>query len=343
MADTNCPVCSSGNTRKLFGLRAREAGRLLKPDHPEQAGQIAGQIAQLWQSDTCEFFHCQRCGYGFARPYRAGNELIYSALYYEDFSYPEDKWEYSRALEIIRDLYSAGDGRYGSQAPQAGGATLLEVGAGNGSFLDKISSDDFPAPNIYSTEFSDAGAKAIRKKGYHCFNRAVQDLAQENIPRFDVICMFQVLEHMDNLDPVFRSLNHLGRSSSHLIIAVPNGRLRFFYDRMGVHLDVPPVHVGRFMKRTFHFLGEKNGWQVNGLYVEPQKYRFKAKKFISDRYVRVAFTRKTDRSKSWPLRYFFRYGCLLVLSVRFLPVLLYILLPGTGTSLLVHYQKQADL
>jgi len=274
----------SRDTRKIFNLHAKKAGELLMPAHPDRVEKVAGLIASLWQSERCEFHQCRNCGYGFAIPHKAGNEQIYSTLYYEAFS--------------------------------------------------------IPPHHIYSTEFSAPGAAEIRSKGYHCYSNSIPDLTRESIPRFDVICMFQVLEHMADLHTVFQSLNRLGKPSSHLIIAVPNGPLRSLYDKLGVHLDVPSVHVGRFRKKTFEFLGERHGWELISHSPEPQRYLFKVKKFLSDRYVRVTLTGKTDRSNSRFVKYFFRYSCLLILVIRFLPVIFLLISPRTGTSILVHYRKK---
>ena len=300
---------------------------MVLPDDPGQSMKLSRGIKALWQSDHCEFFRCGQCRYGFAWPYVAGNVEIYSALYYKEFSFLADKWEYDRAIEIISNLDLAAD------------SALLEIGAGNGSFLEKASGLIRDRNRIYSTEYSAPGVEEIQRKGFNCTSKSVSELAEGDLPRFDVICMFQVLEHMDDLELVFQSLGKLGNQGSHLIVAVPNGTLRSFYDRMGVHLDVPPVHVGRFTPETFQWLGKKHGWNVVGTSIEPQKYLFKVKKFVFDRYGRLRFSRRTEQSgKKW-IVYFFRYLLVILLSIRFMPVLFYLLMPGTGTSLLVHLQR----
>lgn len=237
-----CPVCNSMFTTKLFDLDPGMAGSLVIPDNPEQSVRISKEIESLWQSKHCEFRRCTHCQFGFAWPFLAANEKIYSALYYKDFSYLADKWEFDRAIEIIRNL------------DLSSGAMLLELGAGNGSFLDKVSKIISEKSHIFSTEYSNSGVEEILRKGYACYNKSISELQKENLPEFDIICMFQVLEHMDDLDLVFQSLGQLGHRASHLIIAVPNGALRNFYDKLGVHLDVPPIHTGRFTPDTFHFL-----------------------------------------------------------------------------------------
>ncbi len=325
-----CPVCKSMSTTKVFSLNPGMAGSLVIPDNPEQSFLISKEIEALWQSNHCEFHRCNHCQFGFAWPFLAANEKIYSALYYKDFSYLENKWEFDRAIEIIRNL------------DLSSGWKLLELGAGNGSFLDKVAKITSEKSHIYSTEYASSGVDEIQRKGYACSNKSISDLLKENLPDFDIICMFQVLEHMDDLDLVFQSLGQLGHQDSHVIIAVPNGALRNFYDKLGVHLDVPPIHTGRFTPETFQFLGSKHGWNVMETKIEPQRYLFKVKRFVFDRYARLQFANKTERSpRKWE-KYFFRYTLVILLLVRFLPVIIYLILPNTGTSLLVHLQKQHE-
>jgi SAM-dependent methyltransferase len=323
-----CPLCGSGSSRVLYRMSPQRAGALLIPDPPEQRDVLSAEIARLWQQQTCSFHGCRTCGFGFAWPFLAGDPKIYSLLYYRDFSFLTDKWEYSRALEILGDH------------PPGPESTLLELGAGNGSFLYLVSRTFPGLQHIYSTEASRAGAEQIREKGFQCFSSSLPELKEKHLPAFDVICMFQVLEHMDDLDNAFKALQELGRDGSDLIISVPNGRLRIFYDRMGVHLDVPPVHVGRFTPHTFRYLADKYGWELKEASTEPQTYLFKARKFIFTRYRGLNLARKIEASRISLLRNVLHYATLLVLAARYLPVLLYLLNPGSGTSLLVHLKKK---
>ncbi len=323
-----CPVCNSEHTHSVFSLDAHTAGSMIIPNNPEQSLRISQEIESLWQSNHGEFHSCSDCRFGFAWPFIAGNDKIYTTLYYKHFSYPADKWEYKRTIEIIHNLDLSPD------------STLLELGAGNGSFLDKVSTIIKEKGQIFSTEYSSAGMEEIRRKGFNCYNKSLLELPNERLPEFHIICLFQVLEHMDKLDLVFQTLHKLSNQSSHLFMAVPNGNLRNFFDKAGVHLDIPPVHVGRFTPETFHFLAKKHGWSIAETCYEPQKYHSKVKKFVFDRYARQPFTWRTERSNNKLVKYFFRYFILLLLSIRFLPILIYLLRANTGTSLLVHMQNQ---
>ena len=151
-----CPLCGSGSGSRLFRLKAGRAARLLIPDDREQQEAIAGEIGRLWEQDHCSFYRCRDCGYSYAWPFIAGDQKVYSLLYYKDFAYPADKWEYRHALQIL------------GKRPPGPDAALLELGAGNGSFLYQGSSSLPELGSIHSTEYSEDGVKQIRDKGYSC-------------------------------------------------------------------------------------------------------------------------------------------------------------------------------
>ncbi len=303
---------------------------MLIPGKPEHSGAVSVEIARLWDQEEGSFHRCRNCAFGFARPFIAADTKVYSRLYYKDFSYPGDKWEYRRALEIIGENLSGKE------------ASLLEIGAGNGSFLEQASRCFPELKSIFSTEYSMAAVEEIRQKGFRCLQSSVPEMTEMELPPFRVICMFQVLEHQDDLDRVFRSLHMLGPSGTDLIISVPNGRLRSFYDRLGVHLDVPPIHVGRYTPRTFRYLSERYGWELKETSFEPQSYLFKVKKFIFTRYHALNLTRRTESSGNRVVKYGLRYTMMLYLSIRYLPVVFYLLRPDSGTSLLAHLKKKTE-
>ncbi len=323
-----CPLCGSGDLKQLFSLQPDQAGKLLIPDDPARSAMISNEISKIWEDGNGAFVICRNCQYGFAWPFQAGNEAIYSILYDREFSYPDDKWEYNKAIDILLNLNITGD------------STLLEPGAGNGAFLEKASLLFPGKQHIFSTEYAAAGVEEIRRKGFNCYNRDITTLHQEKIPGFDIICMFQVLEHMDNLQEIFHSLNRLSNPGAHLMIAVPNGRLRSFYDKWGVHLDVPPIHVGRFREKTFAYIGRKFGWNIMDISIEAQHYPEKVNKFLYERFNRLIISEKVPGSNNRLIMHLFRYGMKLLLAVRYLPVMIYLLFSHTGTSLLVHFQKQ---
>jgi len=76
------------------------------------------------------------------------------------------------------------------------GATLLDVGAGNGAFERRVS------PTLLQKEYClprilRSGEKIIENYGISCLSQDIRMLDLEtNAPKFDIVCMFQVLEHL---------------------------------------------------------------------------------------------------------------------------------------------------
>jgi 2-polyprenyl-3-methyl-5-hydroxy-6-metoxy-1,4-benzoquinol methylase len=322
-----CPICNSSTVNKLFTLNSLEASNLIVPDNPAVSDKLVFLIEQLWQQNYSTFYTCKICDYCFSLPYVPGNEEIYSTLYYKEFNYPDNKWEYSRTIEILKNLGLKSDSH------------LLEIGAGNGAFLQKASKIFTNKKSIFSTEYSLSGIETIQANGFNCISSDISNLPEKNLPKFDVIFMFQVLEHMNNLNVVFETINKLCTPTAQLFIAVPNGFLRSFYDKMGLHYDVPPIHIGRFTQKTFNFIAKKHNWIVRDCIIEPRSFSFKLKKFIFDRFARNKIAKKSEKSKIALIKYLFRYSIMLLLIIRHMRIVFKLISSKTGTSLLVHMER----
>lgn len=88
---------------------------------------------------------------------------------------------------------------------------LLEYGSGDGSFA-KVMSKDF---EVYAYEpFLDISEKKEFKK-----IRTLNDFENET---FDVICLWHVLEHIEELESVIKKFHDLLKTEGYIIIALPN-------------------------------------------------------------------------------------------------------------------------
>lgn len=102
---------------------------------------------------------------------------------------------------------------------------------------------------------------------------------QEHRHAFDVLCLFQVLEHMDDLESVFGRLSLLARDKGHLFVAVPNHAQRAYFDKSGFHEDMPPVHVGRWTRQSLETVASRHGWRLEEDESQPESYFSKLGRF----------------------------------------------------------------
>jgi 2-polyprenyl-3-methyl-5-hydroxy-6-metoxy-1,4-benzoquinol methylase len=229
----------------------------------EKYQRLREEIVRLWGKTKCDVVQCDECSFVFAYPYVAGKETFYG-LFLDSPSYPRNRFEFGQTAESIKQ------GRCQSNGTDQEGGKLLEIGAGDGAFLKYIVPDVFDKQSVACTEFSESGVQAIRRLGVECLLKDIRELARTGSWKdFSVICLFQVLEHMDDLDTLWEAFGRLTRLGADLYLSVPNGKwIEFQETRLGL-LDMPPNHVGRWNRTAFAEMGRRYGWELVEYAVEP--------------------------------------------------------------------------
>lgn len=282
----NCPVCNTKETHILWSVNSIQAAQefVLREKFPERNADLATQIEVLWKQNSCEFVRCDKCGFCHSNPYIAGDSRFYT-LAYDRSGYPAWKWEFQKTYDVLKS-YSGSNTK------------LIEIGAGNGAFIKRVSENIISKENILCTEFSEYGIKQIEELGVKCYSKDIRDISDaELVETIDVICMFQVLEHMDRLDVLFQKLNKLMKVGGSLFIAVPNAKRIEFNELNGALLEMPPNHIGRWNKVCFEEIGNLYGFHVEDYAIEEFDLKSMALQFIYYR-----FLNKSHKSGSFENR-----------------------------------------
>ncbi|WP_405563952.1 class I SAM-dependent methyltransferase [Polaribacter sp. Asnod6-C07] len=133
---------------------------------------------------------------------------------------------------------------------------ILDVGAGTGDFLKVCATNSW---NVFGSE-PDLGARNIAlKKGISL----EEDLSKFNNNQFDVITLWHVLEHVENLEEYISTLNNLLTKNGKLIIAVPNYKSydAKHYQQFWAAFDVPR-HLWHFSQTSIAKLFSKENMIV---------------------------------------------------------------------------------
>jgi 2-polyprenyl-3-methyl-5-hydroxy-6-metoxy-1,4-benzoquinol methylase len=159
--------------------------------------------------------------------------------------------------------------------------TILDVGAGTGDFLKVCKNNNW---KVLGIEPSLDARKVAEKKGVYL----KENLLDINDQKFDVITLWHVLEHVEDLKDTIKKLNSLLKSEGTIVIAVPNYKSydAKFYKEHWAALDVPR-HLWHFSQTAIEKLfcevemvvAKKVPMKFDSYYVSLLSEKYKSGKF----------------------------------------------------------------
>lgn len=207
--------------------------------------------AQFNGARSVELFECVDTGYRFWRPSSvAGDEAFYRLLSvaWKNY-YRAERWEYG----IARRLASSAD-------------HLLEIGCGDGYFLRSLEGQMLDAVGLELND--ETRGRAVTT--FPILHSTVEEMAAQRHGSFDVVCSFQVLEHIPDPASFIQSALRCLSADGQLVISVPNNEY-LPHARQEDAFDLPPHHMGHFTPRVMHNLGNFFGIRLVHLTTEPTR------------------------------------------------------------------------
>jgi len=192
---------------------------------------------------------CKDTLYRFYYPAISGDETFYSGLQQTGSYYRDWNWENAIAAGYLSTNCS-----------------LLEVGCGTGSFLERVKSK---CASVSAIEYNPSLTEILKKKGIPIYNQSIQEHAKSHECNYDVICAFQVLEHVPEVNSFIKGCLSCLKKGGNLIFSVPNSNPYLFrHDKYHV-LNLPPHHVGLWDKTALANLANVFDVEVKAVRVEP--------------------------------------------------------------------------
>lgn len=181
-----------------------------------------------------------------------GKAPFYAELSKQPWYYQPERWEHRKAPEWIRD-----------------GMNVLEIGAGSGAFLYRLTKHK--TLSYTGLELNADAIMTAANNGIVLKDELLHTHALNHSGKYDVVCSFQVFEHISAVKELFTDALAVLKPGGMLIVAVPNNDVAFFRENRtgGRLLNVPPHHVNLFTESAFRGIAAYYGITLERVEKEP--------------------------------------------------------------------------
>ncbi|OAG27028.1 class I SAM-dependent methyltransferase [Thermodesulfatator autotrophicus] len=218
-----CLLCGSSDLTFLEEIKKKDLLILYK--------KLTGEDFSYLINDDLKYYLCNNCKLKFYFPVVSGDEKFYNCLQKFDWYYLSDKYEFDYAKKFIKkEDY------------------VLEIGAGRGLFAKKISTNKY-----IGLDTSKKAQELASKEGIKIENETIEEHAKQKSDFYDVVCCFQVLEHVPNPKSFLAASIKVLKKDGLLIISVPSEDSFLKYATNNI-LNMPPHHVTRWSNITLEYL-----------------------------------------------------------------------------------------
>lgn len=258
--EPTCPVCAAGcGDKPLFEYTVEHAAAHFCPPSRDRDRyeRFIRCIRRLWDGDRAAVYRCPQCRFGFGWPHVGGDEEFYG-LQHEMAAYPGWRWEYDLTIDCVLNQH-------------ASGGRILDIGTGSGNFLKALDA----GWQRFATEGSETTRRQLRTDGITCFADTT-DAVRQAAGTFDVITMFQVLEHIAQFKPMLADCHALLRSDGALVISVPSGDATFDQEQLTGCADMLPNHPNKWTPQSLGIALRAAGFDPRPALMQPGSVKLAA-------------------------------------------------------------------
>lgn len=221
--------------------------------------------------DYVEIYECQQSGLQFYYPFSlAGDADFYAQLSktYKSY-YSPWKWEHQIVYKHLKP-----------------GLKVLEIGCGYGYFLERAKQTGC---DVLGLELNEDAVKYGQDNNLPITNESLETHAEKFSETYDIVCAFQVYEHVSNVrDMLIQAVRCLNKGGI-LALGVPNNDSYLFKEDLYHTLNLPPHHTLLWAPGSLAYLPQILPLETLQIVTEPANknhrssaYRLFLKKYLKN-------------------------------------------------------------
>jgi SAM-dependent methyltransferase len=216
----SCPLCLSEDV----ALSQRINWADIKRKYEKQ---LRVDISRYYDGAYIDLMNCLKCDLRFFFPLIEGDNNFYNCVQKRAWYYQTEKDEYRYAKRLIN-----------------AGEKVLEVGCGEGLFYKYIKGFDYTGIDI-----SEEAISVAKEHGINVIKETISQHAIENADCYNVVCCFQVLEHVADVREFMNAILKCAKREGKIAISVPSED-SFVAGVTNNILNIPPHHITRWKATT---------------------------------------------------------------------------------------------
>jgi len=209
-------------------------------------------VSRFFENSEIKVYQCPKSNYQFFHPYEiAGDNQFYQEIQNIKDYYIPLKWEHHQTLKIIQNHSDTN-------------LNILEIGSGSSGFIKHLNTKY----NITGIELNTKEVSRAKEMGLNVLSETIEEHARKIQHQYDVICNFQVLEHIADVNSFLSSSIKALASNGLMCIGVPNND-SFIKDHNYNLLNMPPHHMGLWTPQALEHLQEVYDIKLVSIDYEP--------------------------------------------------------------------------
>jgi 2-polyprenyl-3-methyl-5-hydroxy-6-metoxy-1,4-benzoquinol methylase len=178
-------------------------------------------------------YRCKDTDLLFFYPSLTGSGLFYQKLQNFPWYYSDYKYEFYFVKKLIKSSDS-----------------VLEIGCGNCAFAKIIDVKEY-----VGLELNEKAQQLAVSKGFNVLRESLEEHSKHRNQHYDVVCSFQVLEHIENVYSFIEASITCLKKDGLLVFSVPNND-SFLSLLTNDILNMPPHHITRWSNKSLKFVAE---------------------------------------------------------------------------------------
>jgi 2-polyprenyl-3-methyl-5-hydroxy-6-metoxy-1,4-benzoquinol methylase len=241
--NTICPLSHSPNVSLVEEIEVRYISKFYEKSLGINVGSEFRNVEKI------SLYHCTDSGLYFFYPLVTGTEKFYETLQSFDWYYMSEKNEFEQAQKFIKETDS-----------------VLEIGCGEGAFAKLLQIRDY-----VGLEFNGKARGIASANRLTVLKETVQEHSLSNAEKYDVVCSFQVLEHVCDVKEFIDASIRCLKPGGLLILSVPS------FDSFSKYvtnfiLDMPPHHVTRWTDKALNNISKYFKLELLDIWHEPLQW-----------------------------------------------------------------------